>query len=50
MRPDDALLLDMLLAARKTQRFVAGMWQTVQADIPPLITQLEQLVPPEKSS
>jgi uncharacterized protein with HEPN domain len=25
MRPDDAVLLDMLLAARKVQRFVAGM-------------------------
>ena len=112
MRPDDALLLDMLLATRKVQRFVAGMtfgdfmgnelvqsgvlhelqiigqaarmvspeakaahpiidwpqmigmrnrltheyfavrldvvWQAVQVDIPPLIAQLEQYVPPEQ--
>lgn len=114
MRDDDALLLDMLIAARKIQRFLVGMtltdfqanemaqsavihelqvigeaarmvsdatqkacteinwrtiagmrnrlvheyfairldivWKTTQSDIAPLITQLEQYVPPDLGS
>jgi uncharacterized protein with HEPN domain len=58
-RRDDALLLDMLLACRKIRALrnrlvheyfairLDVLWDTIQSDIPPLMEQLEQIVPPE---
>ncbi len=48
MSRDDAVLLDMLIAARRATEF-APVWRTVETDLPILISTLERLIPERPS-